>query len=311
MINLFFFFSLIGAIFIVLYSVIFSCTLFVVIMVAPSSPPPLFRNLICKVESEQKYYFFGRSMSTQNVLGPSTAKSEYHCATLVGPWEEERRQFGMGVTSQLRDVSLPIDTNTTYKDSYLSLTPEQVAGAKPPGCFAAEAPHQLLFYHGDLLHPVKSQIPMTELSWSDRKVNPHTTPELYDTMGISKRRDATNRIGATNGQGMGGEDGISSNAVERETAFLRTLQTGGGKLTGVSQGEAGGYKPKPLPPIGRVAERNRLLTTKQVTIDSTGLYLKSHRESYPLTSSDCVRTFTKSLDNVMNKTELRIEYEDQ
>lgn len=61
-----------------------------------------------------------------------------------------------------------------------------------------------------------------------------------------------------------------------------------------------------IPPIGRVATRDRLLTTKQVSIDATGIYATTHADtSYPLTSSVCIGPCMKSKDNPMCKTHLR------
>ncbi|CCW60587.1 unnamed protein product [Phytomonas sp. EM1] len=67
------------------------------------------------------------------------------------------------------------------------------------------------------------------------------------------------------------------------------------------------YAPPRLLPFGRVMERERLLTTKQVTIDATGEYLKNHLPSYPLTSSNCVKEFMAWTNNPMWKTRLREE----
>lgn len=65
-----------------------------------------------------------------------------------------------------------------------------------------------------------------------------------------------------------------------------------------------------LPVVGRAAERERFVTTKQTTIDATAHYIREHpREAYPLTSSTCVAELTKSLDNPMRRTKLREEYE--
>lgn len=250
-------------------------------------------------------------MPVQSVLGRSGNKTVYHCATLVGPWEEERRQFGMGVTTQPLDVTRPIDDMTIYKESFLTPTPAQIAAAKPPGCFASEAPHELMFYHGDLMNPVKSQIPLTELSWTDRKVEPYTSPETLDIMGVSKRQTRSNAMRRNLGVGMAGEGESENRAIVKECAFLRSLQNPNGEDKQENNAEASGYKAPPLPPIGRVAERNRLLTTKQVTIDSTGVYLKKNLHCYPATSSDCIGGFMKSKDNVMNKTNLRVEWEDE
>lgn len=244
-----------------------------------------------------------------SVLGRSGGKSTYHCATLVGPWEEERRQFGMGLTTQPLDVAAPIDDQTTYKESFLVPTSAQIIDAKPPSCFAAEAPRELMFYHGDLLNPVKSQIPLTELSWTNRKTDPYTSPETLDIMGVSKRRTKTNALRREAGMGMAGEAGSVNGAVEKESAYLRSLQSRV-ESQDAKDGDSG-YRPPALPPIGRVGERNRLLTTKQVELDSVGVYLKKNIHCYPATSSDCIGQFMKSKDNVMNKTNLRVEWEDE
>eukprot|EP00796_Vickermania_ingenoplastis_P007240 gene7240-5089_t len=256
-------------------------------------------------------------------FGRKSGKSAYHCATLVGPWEEERRQFGLGLSTKPLNAAEPIDAMTTYKESFLLPTSQQIVEAKPPSCFAAEAPRELMFYHGDLLHPVKSQIPLTELSWSDRKKEPYTSPETLDIMGISRRQTGSNAIrrelgvsgasgsaaGGGGGGGGGGDVEAENAAVVKESDFLRSLQNPHGSAK--ESGNDSGYRPPSLPPIGRVAERNRLLTTKQVTLDSVGCYLKKNPNCYPATSSDVWGQFMKNSDNVMHKTNLRVEWEDE
>ncbi|PWV16081.1 hypothetical protein C3747_25g108 [Trypanosoma cruzi] len=96
------------------------------------------------------------------LIGPSGHKSEYHCATLLGNWQEERMSFG------LKDPAKePLEGQTTYLASYRGTNnDEELLAAKPPGCFCAEAPVQLLFYHGDIVAPPQSQFTVHELSYT-------------------------------------------------------------------------------------------------------------------------------------------------
>lgn len=286
----------------------------------------------------------------------------YHCATLVGGWGEERQQFTVGMGDQPVDPAAHFDERTTYKESYVFPTREQLATAKPSSCFTLEAPRELMFYHGDLLQPVKSQIPLSELSWSNRRTEPYTSPQTLEIMGVSRRQALTSA--ALKSKGMLNHcspDSGTHPAVEKESAYLRSLQrvylntndcmkmemengclhqhegcccqpqkedqhdtyvedrdkalhSDGGASQSVTcypviSQKGGDYIPPGLPPIGRVAERNRLLTTKQVTIDATGVYLRSHLHPYPATSSDCFGGFVKDCDNVMHRTKLRTEWE--
>lgn len=252
----------------------------------------------------------------------STVKSEYHCATLVGNWEEDRRQFGSPLESD--KAKEKIDDKTTYKVSFKAPTAAQAASAKPPGCFAAEAPHALLFYHGDIAHPEKYCYSTSELAYTNPRKEIFTHDEVLDMPGVSRRRGKSAVSQRTNnGKCRGSMRGAMNDddnhdeiapAVQREATFLQTMRSGGSieaatnSSEGTSTGGSSGYAPPRLLPLGRVADRERLMTTKNVTIDSTGVHLFDHLEPYPLTSSNCIGHHMRSCHNPMHKTQLRVHY---
>lgn len=291
-------------------------------------------------------------INTSCTADPPRQTKLYHCATLVGEWEEERRQFTVGLGDQKTSPDAHFFERTTYDDSYLYPTTEQVVNAKPLSCFTVEAPRELMFYHGDTVHPVKSQIPLSELSWSDRKKEPYTYPETLEIMGVSRRHNLCNTAERSRGLlDNCSPDYASHPAVRKEEAYLRSLQRiyvdanpslpvkegsnpPGDQKTkererrdtypdAVSQStcecplSSGNcyavpyqkppkeYVPPYLPPIGRVAERNRFLTHKNITIDATGLHLWKNLSEYPATSSDLFGEFTMGSNNVMYRTKLR------
>ncbi|KAF8276830.1 hypothetical protein TcBrA4_0122750 [Trypanosoma cruzi] len=93
------------------------------------------------------------------LIGPSGHKSEYHCATLLGNWQEERMSFG------LKDPAKePLEGQTTYLASYRGTNnDEELLAAKPPGCFCAEAPVQLLSTTATSLRHRRASSPYTSL----------------------------------------------------------------------------------------------------------------------------------------------------
>ncbi|CAJ1020309.1 hypothetical protein Q4I30_002215 [Leishmania utingensis] len=264
-----------------------------------------------------------------------SVKSAYHCATLLDNWDEDRRQFGQPVptTSGTGDF----DPNTTYNTSYKALTAAQTAEAKPPGCFAAEAPRILLFHHGDIGNIQTYCHATSELALTDRNERVYTNDEVLDMPGVSSRRKKTAALQKSmsgfnasrsdhSGALTGGLDVDEvSAAVQREALYLQSMaktvcstpysasqmQTSasysGGEKAATTESESG-YAPPRLLPVGRVAERERLLTTKNVSIDATGMYVCDNLDAYPLTSSQCVGKMTKSCDNPMHKTNLRVHY---
>lgn len=275
----------------------------------------------------------------------NSVKSQYHCATLVGNWEEERLGFGPPLTG--RDANgnfnsttlmqpptsggpaLPIDPNTIYTVSYKAPTVAEMEAAKPPGCLAGEAPRELLFYHGDLAKPTeKNLLTIHEMSFTDGRTEaPYTNEEILDMHGVSSRKEMTASLrrsmgfAASSGRkgGRGSTDGRddeeeekSSAAIEKASAYIRSLvQPGDGEAASAPSGpsaaeSASGYAAPRLLPFGRVAAHNALLTTKNVTIDATGEHLYTNLEAYPLTSSVCVGKMMASKNDPMHKTHLRV-----
>ncbi|KPA82214.1 hypothetical protein ABB37_03333 [Leptomonas pyrrhocoris] len=277
--------------------------------------------------------------------GEASVKTAYHCSTLLDNWDEERRQFGQPLltTADSTITGAKPDLHTTYTTSFKPPTAEQTAAAKPPGCFAAEGPRMLLFHHGDIGNIEQYGYATAELALTDRKKEVYTNDEVLDMPGVSSRRQRTTALlrstggfGASrSGRGGGGthndaEDEAPSAALQREADFTQSLAStvrynnsnvnntassprdGSGAEQQASptseESNDSTYAPPRMLPVGRAAERERLLTTKNVTIDATGAYLFDNLESYPLTSSESVGAFVKSCDNPMHKTNLRVHY---
>ncbi|KAK7200792.1 hypothetical protein NESM_000137500 [Novymonas esmeraldas] len=264
--------------------------------------------------------------------GEQSVKSVYHCATLLDNWDEDRRQFGQPVPSTAGTGKL--DPLTTYSTSYTALTAAQTAAAKPPGCFAAEAPRILLFHHGDIGNIETHCYATAELAHTDRKRLVYTNDEVLDMPGMSTRRGKTAALqrstrGFTVTRGSSRADDPSADdvsaAVHREAAYLQSMAStvrsdpksttqshasasDSGSVTDTAQDGSGAYVPPRLFPMGRVGERERLLTTKNVSIDATGVHVFQNLDAYPLTSSQCVGKLMKSCDNPMHKTNLRVHY---
>lgn len=273
--------------------------------------------------------------------GEASVKTAYHCSTLLDNWDEERRQFGqpLPATSDSATAAAKPDFHTTYTTSYKQPTSAQAANAKPPSCFAAEGPRMLLFHHGDIGNIEQYGYATSELALTDRKKGDiYTNDEVLDMPGVSTRRQQSNALqrstggfgasrsgAARGGSGESGDD-APSRAVQREADFMQsmastvrstneqkngmdgTLSASRDASAASPQESAEGYAPPRLLPVGRAAERERLLTTKNVTIDATGAYLYENLESYPMTSSKSVGAFVKSCDNPMHKTNLRVHY---
>lgn len=268
------------------------------------------------------------SMPSANRNGEASVKTAYHCSTLLDNWDEERRQFGqpLPTTSDSTAAGNP-DFRTTYTTSFKQPTPAQVAGAKPPSCFAAEGPRMLLFHHGDIGNIEQYGYATSELALTDRKRGEvYTNDEVLDMPGVSSRRHQSqalqrstggfgaSRSNAARGSGEDSSDAVSP-AVQREADFMQSMastvrstqsNTEGAATSPREGGE--GYAPPRMLPVGRAAERERLLTTKNVTIDATGAYLYDNLEHYPMTSSKSIGAFVKSCDNPMHKTDLRVHY---
>ncbi|KAH9577333.1 hypothetical protein LSM04_002844 [Trypanosoma melophagium] len=245
------------------------------------------------------------------LIGPSGHKSEYHCATLLGNWQEERTSFG------LRDPGkAPLDDETIYKTSYKGTSSEEeLFTAKPPGCFCAEAPPQLLFYHGDIASPPQSQLTVQELSYTDPTTGEERLKlkDILEKEGISTRREKTEKIRRTMGlRGFSSTGAASATSTKGMSptglAYIQECSLKADKsLTETAR--SGGYTPPPIPPIGRIQEKERMLTTKNVTIDVTGEYLKDNIDKYPATSSECWGMFMAYQDDPMQRTKLREDYE--
>ncbi|EKF33529.1 hypothetical protein MOQ_002604 [Trypanosoma cruzi marinkellei] len=245
------------------------------------------------------------------LIGPSGHKSEYHCATLLGNWQEERMSFG------LKDPAKePLEGQTTYLASYRGTkNDEELLAAKPPGCFCAEAPVQLLFYHGDIVAPPQSQFTVHELSYTrpTRDGGAHPLRTILDKEGISQRREKTEALRRAMGfsghrTAVGAPSSLGRNteavplaystgcATKRDNEYMQTTRRGH-------------YQPAKLPPIGRLQAKERFLTTKNVTFDATGEYLKDNIDEYPAATSESWGQFMAYKDDPMNRTRLREEYE--
>ncbi|PWU84838.1 hypothetical protein C3747_689g2 [Trypanosoma cruzi] len=93
------------------------------------------------------------------LIGPSGHKSEYHCATLLGNWQEERMSFG------LKDPAKePLEGQTTYLASYRGTkNDEELLAAKPPGCFAPKHPCSFFSTTATSLRHRRASSPCTSL----------------------------------------------------------------------------------------------------------------------------------------------------
>ncbi|PWV05510.1 hypothetical protein C3747_130g73 [Trypanosoma cruzi] len=211
------------------------------------------------------------------LIGPSGHKSEYHCATLLGNWQEERMSFG------LKDPAKePLEGQTTYLASYRGTkNDEELLAAKPPGCFCAEAPVQLLSTTATSLRHRRASSPCTSLvtpvrrgtsgqahsrpSWTKKAYQRREKTEaLRRAMGFSGHRTA---VGAPSSLGRNTEAAplaySTRCATKRDNEYMQTTRRGH-------------YQPAKLPPIGRLQAKERFLTTKNVTFDATGEYLKDN-----------------------------------
>ncbi|KEG06859.1 hypothetical protein DQ04_11891000 [Trypanosoma grayi] len=246
------------------------------------------------------------------LIGPSGHKSEYHCATLLGNWQEERTSFG------LKDpAKQPLENITTYKGSYKGpANDEELFAAKPPGCFCSEAPAELLFYQGDIKAPPKHQFTVHELSYTDptSAAATMTLKDILDKEGTSQRREKTDALRRTMGLSAKTEPrqkrlsfGKSIAAAPSSYSVASTLKSEDGFMEST---RSGAYKTPTIPPIGRVQEKERFLTTKNVTLDATGLYVTDNIDEYPATSTNCWGQFMAYKDNPMQRTRLREQYEE-
>ncbi|KAG8345356.1 hypothetical protein ERJ75_001417300 [Trypanosoma vivax] len=243
------------------------------------------------------------------VIGPSGHRSEYHCATLLGNWQEERTSFGWKdpAREQMTD-------KTTYRDSYRSIGNEEMFSAKPPGCFNEEVPSELLFHHDSILDPPQRLLTVSELSYTNiaggGKVN--TLNDILNREGVSQRQSKSMSLRLA--MGMSGIRGIDmgikkckgADAVPSCYGSLCAHSSNPDLLSATRQS---GYKPPPLPPIGRVREKERFVTTKNATLDITGEYLKDNLEAYPATSTRCWGMFRRFTNDPLHRVKLREEYE--
>ncbi|AAZ10875.1 uncharacterized protein TEOVI_000887400 [Trypanosoma equiperdum] len=246
-----------------------------------------------------------------HVMGPSGHKSEYHCATLLGNWQEERRSFGF-----VDPAREPLSYMTVYKDSFRGTkTDEELANAKPPSCFHENALPELLFYHNEITNPPKNLLTVNELSYTNAKGGEevNTLHDILHKEGVSKKRDKTIAIRRELGfigYGAPHEGSLLASKGATATPLDYTMRCGTTTDQNFLESTRGGcYKPPVIPAIGRMQEKQRLLTTKNVTVDATGEYLKDNIDEYPATSSECWGMFMKFTDNMKGK-KLRECYED-
>lgn len=256
--------------------------------------------------------------------GEASVKTAYHCSTLLANWDEERRQFGQPLATNATEADA--HRPTTYMDSFKRPTEAQTAAAKPPSCFAADGPRMLLFHHGDIGNIEQYGYATSELALTDRKRETYTNDEVLDMPGVSSRRQQSTALQRSTG-GFGASrsaGGASSStnadapsaAVQREANYLQSMAStvrsmksnDSGNEEGEREESGSAYVPPRLLPVGRASERERLLTTKNVSIDATGAYLFDNLEPYPMTSTKSIGAFVKSCDNPMHKSNLRVHY---
>lgn len=229
-----------------------------------------------------------RSLKTEQI-GPSGHKNQYHVATLEGNWFEERRGFGPQLQKNAENTSF--SSTTTQRVSYVDFDEDARKGAKLAEACSQEAPRELLFQHGG--HGlIQSQFSTTELSYRSGTETALSYKEIISTEGVSPRRSRSNAKKAEAAYGLPEEQDDSTGGSASD---CRTI-TSDGKVR---------YH---LPPIGVAMTRDRFTTSKNVTIDATGAYLREHlADVYTLSSATKSRgSFTRSLNNVMHGTHLRL-----
>lgn len=226
-----------------------------------------------------------RSLRTEQI-GPSGHKNEYHVGVLEGNWQEERHTFGPQPAK-----NSPFTATSTQRTSFQCPSTSAIRDARPPEANSLEAPRQLLFGHGK---EVQSSYSIAELCYGNPRVPPSLSSEqVLFKEGVSPRRSRSNSKRREAGLG-------SSEAADDSTL--------GGSSASQAAGAAGDLG-SPLLPIGQQVARDRFTTTKNVTHDAVGEYIKTHPEVVPdhLTNTNARGMYLKSLNLEMHKTRLRDE----
>jgi hypothetical protein len=213
-----------------------------------------------------------RVLKTEQI-GPSSHRNQYHVGVLDGNWFEERTTFG---ASSSRGSFF--NAASTHRVSYPPRTSAEIAQSRPPAAVVPEAPRELMFGHGPA--PVRSQYSVSELSFQvpdeSTAVRGHHVAEIE---GISPRR-------------------------HRSDAKRSEAMSSMGETTSLGGTEESLRPPYRLPPIGAQLSKERFTTTKNVTIDAAGEFLREHREAYVPRRAGRSE-FLRTLTSVMRKTGLR------
>jgi len=162
--------------------------------------------------------------------------------------------------------------NSTHHTSYLPVLGDSLKDAKPLEATVGEAPRQLIFGHGN--RPFNSLVALNELT--------HKAPESQDILNCTQALQCER----------------NSHRVEQSLAKKRDAHG----LDFVDESQAG------RPPVGHVITKDRFLTTKNVTVDAAGEFVKQMPDVLGETRKSCAfnRDHIKSLNNNMHKTRLRM-----
>jgi hypothetical protein len=228
-----------------------------------------------------------RSLRTEQI-GPSGHKNEYHVGVLEGNWQEERHTFGPQPSK-----NCPFTATTTNRTSFQCPSTSELRGARPPEAYSLEAPRQLLFGHGKQF---KSSFSLAELCFTNPRNPPSLTSEqVLAAEGTSPRRSRSNSKRREGGVGPYEDDGHSA-ASQGDESLMEGSQTSnsGSKVL----------------PVGVQVTRDRFTTSKNVTIDATGMFILTHQEVVPdhTTNTKARGKYLKSLNDEMHKTRLRDEF---
>lgn len=239
-----------------------------------------------------------RSLKTDQI-GPSGHKNLYHVGVLEGNWFEERRGFGPQPTAE-EDASFV--ATSTQRVSYTDCGAKLRKDAKPMEACSFEAPRELLFCHGQ--GHVSSQYSVTELSYRDARSPALSYKEILAVEGVSPRRSRSNAKKAE-ASCEDAQDGAATITSPEEGVPI-DAEAAGAELAATTSSSSNSSRYH-LPPIGAALTRDRFTTSKHVSIDATGAFLKQNLKDIYCPSGN-VRSrgeFLTSLNNAMHKTNLR------
>ncbi|PWV05520.1 hypothetical protein C3747_130g85 [Trypanosoma cruzi] len=210
----------------------------------------------------------------------------------------------------------PLEGQTTYLASYRApRTTRNFLQLSPLAVFAPKHPCSFFSTTATSLRHRRASSPCTSLVTPVRRgtsgqahSRPSWTKKAYLSGGRKQRHCAV----PWDSVGIGPPLELRPPSEETQRRHLWRIAQGvpqKGTTNICKQRVVGHYQPAKLPPIGRLQAKERFLTTKNVTFDATGEYLKDNIDEYPAASSECWGQFMAYKDDPMNRTKLREEYE--